>query len=63
MEDGLREVNLQLADLQTFMAQKCSKFQKSREKKYIFRLQRYNFFPTQQYVFLFLFLKKVEDFL
>ena len=44
MEDGLREVNLQLADLQTFRAQKCSKFQKSREKKYIFRLQKYNFF-------------------
>jgi hypothetical protein len=35
---------LQLADLQTFRAQKCSKFQKSREKKYIFRLQKYNFF-------------------
>ncbi len=44
MEDGLREVNLQLADLQTFRTQKCSKFQKSREKKYIFRLQKYNFF-------------------
>ena len=51
MEDGLREVNLQLADLQTFRAQKCSKFQKSREKKYIFRLQNYKNFPSSQCFF------------
>ena len=51
MEDGLREVKLQLADLQTFRAQKCSKFQKSREKKYIFRLQNYKNFPSSQCFF------------
>jgi len=51
MEDGLREVKLQLADLQTFRAQKCSKFQKSHEKKYIFRLQNYKKFPSSQCFF------------
>lgn len=52
MEDGLREVKLQLADLQTFRVQKCSKFQKSREKKYIFRLQNYKNFPSSQCFFI-----------
>ena len=48
-------VEMQLADLQTFMCKKWPKFQKSHEKS---TFQKYNFFSAQQYVFLFLFLKK-----
>ena len=63
MEDGLREVKMQLADLQTFMCEKWPKFQKSHEKKYIFRLQKYNFFRLNNMFFCFFSSKKVEDFL
>ena len=63
MEDGLREVKMQLADLQTFMCEKWPKFQKSHEKKYIFRLQKYNFFRLNNMFFCFFSSKKVKDFL
>ena len=60
VEDGLREVILQLADLQTFMCEKWPKFQKSHEKKYIFRLQKYNFFQLNNTFFLYFFSPQIH---
>ena len=62
VEDCLREVEMQLADLQTFMCEKWPKFQKSHEKKYIFCLRKYNFFRLNNMFFCFFSSKKSKTF-